>query len=47
MIGAVVFAVVMVVGIPVGIMFGGAVWSALFGYVVGTDVEARHAGDPE
>ena len=47
MAGAIIFAVVMIVVLPVAIMMGGAVWSALFGYAVGDDAYASHADDPE
>ncbi len=33
MIGGIIFAVVMILVVPVGIMFGGAIWSALFGWL--------------
>jgi hypothetical protein len=33
MVGAIVFVIVMVLVVPVGIMFGGAIWSALFGWL--------------
>ena len=39
MVGAIVFVVVMALGVPVGIMFGGAVWSALFGWIVSDQAE--------
>jgi hypothetical protein len=45
--GAIIFAVVMIIGLPVAIMMGGAIWSVLFGTVVGADVEARHTDQPE
>ena len=32
MAGAIVFAVAMVLVVPVAVMFGGAIWSALFGW---------------
>ena len=38
--------VVMVLVVPVAIMFGGAIWSALFGQVATEDSEGRHEGDP-
>jgi hypothetical protein len=44
--GAIVFAVVMVVVIPIAIMFGGAIWSALFGWVASEDASARGDCDP-
>jgi hypothetical protein len=39
--GGIIFAVVMVLVVPVAIMFGGAIWSALFGWFVGDDAKAR------
>jgi hypothetical protein len=36
--------VVMVVVVPVAIMFGGAIWSALFGWLSAADA-ARRQGD--
>jgi hypothetical protein len=42
--GAVLMVVVMVVVVPVAIMFGGAIWSALFGQVASDDAD-RHQGD--
>jgi hypothetical protein len=36
--------VVMVVVVPVAIMFGGAIWSALFGWL-GSDDSDRRQGD--
>jgi hypothetical protein len=38
--------VVMVLVVPVAIMFGGAIWSALFGGVATDDADRRHEGDP-
>lgn len=46
MVGAIVFAVVMILALPVVIMVGGAIWSALFGWDVGDDVHRAHADDP-
>jgi len=37
MTGAIVFAVAMVLVVPVAVMFGGAIWSALFGWVASED----------
>ena len=39
--GGIIFAVVMVLVVPVAIMFGGAIWSALFGWFVGDDAKLR------
>jgi membrane glycosyltransferase len=44
--GAVLMIVVMVLVVPVAIMFGGAIWSALFGWVSSDDADRRHEGDP-
>lgn len=35
------FAVVMVLAIPVAVMFGGAIWSALFGWLESEDATER------
>jgi membrane glycosyltransferase len=43
--GAVLMVVVMVLVVPVAIMFGGAIWSALFGWVSSDDADRRHQGD--
>jgi cytochrome b subunit of formate dehydrogenase len=43
--GAVLMIVVMVLVVPVAIMFGGAIWSALFGWVSSDDADRRHQGD--
>jgi hypothetical protein len=40
-VGAVLMVVVMVVVVPVAIMFGGAIWSALFGWVSAEDSDRR------
>jgi hypothetical protein len=45
--GAIIFAVVMIVALPVAIMMSGAVWSALFGYAVEAEAEAAHADEPK
>jgi len=41
MAGAIVFAVAMVLVVPVAVMFGGAIWSALFGWIASDDAQAR------
>jgi hypothetical protein len=46
MAGAIVFAVVMVVVVPIAIMFGGAIWSALFGWAASEDAHLRADDDP-
>ena len=38
--------VVMVLVVPVAIMFGGAIWSALFGWISSEDADRPHQGDP-
>ena len=35
------FAVVMILLIPVAVMFGGAIWSALFGFLESDDAADR------
>jgi hypothetical protein len=40
-VGAIVFAVVMVLVIPVAVMFGGAIWSAVFGWLESEDASER------
>jgi len=42
MTGAIVFAVAMVIVVPVAVMFGGAIWSGLFGWLASEDAHARH-----
>jgi membrane glycosyltransferase len=44
--GALIMVVVMVLVVPVAIMFGGAIWSALFGWISSEDADRRHEGDP-
>jgi membrane glycosyltransferase len=43
--GALLMVVAMVLVVPVAIMFGGAIWSALFGWVSSDDADRRHQGD--
>jgi membrane glycosyltransferase len=45
MLGALLMVVVMVLVVPVAIMFGGAIWSALFGWLSSDDADRRHQGD--
>jgi hypothetical protein len=40
--GGIVIAVVMLLLLPVAIMLGGAIWSALMGFLLVEDAEARH-----
>jgi membrane glycosyltransferase len=44
MLGVVLMVVVMVLVAPVAIMFGGAIWSALFGWLSSEDAD-RQSGD--
>lgn len=39
------FGAVMVLGIPIAVMLGGAVWSALFGYLASEDAAERGGCD--
>ena len=41
MTGAIVFAVAMVLVVPIAVMFGGAIWSALFGWLASEDAYER------
>ena len=45
MLGAVLMIVAMVLVVPVAIMFGGAIWSALFGWVSSDEADRRPEGD--
>jgi hypothetical protein len=44
--GAIIFVICMVLVVPVGVMFGGAIWSALFGWLSVDDAERRAEGTP-
>ena len=46
MIGAAVIVIVMLVVVPVAIFAGGALWSALLGFLLADDAEARAADQP-
>ena len=46
MAGAIVFVVVMVLVVPIGVMLGGAVWSAVFGFFAVSDADHRAIGTP-
>ena len=46
MAGAIVFVVVMVLVVPIGVMIGGAVWSAVFGFFAVSDADHRAIGTP-
>ena len=41
--GALIFVVAMVLVVPVAVMFGGAIWSALTGWLLVEDTEGRAA----
>jgi len=41
MAGAIIFAVAMVLVVPIAVMFGGAIWSGLFGWFAGDDAHER------
>ena len=44
--GALIFVVAMVLVVPVAVMAGGALWSALFGWLESVGADAEHAADP-
>ena len=44
--GALIFVVAMVLVIPVAVMFAGALWSFLFGWLSVEDAERRAEGTP-
>jgi hypothetical protein len=44
--GAIIFVIVMVVVVPVAIMFAGAIWSALSGWFLSDDADARASSEP-
>jgi hypothetical protein len=44
--GALIFVVAMVVVVPVAVMVGGALWSAVFGWLESTEADAEHASRP-
>jgi hypothetical protein len=41
--GAVLMVIVMVLVVPIAIMVGGAIWSALFGWISSDDADRRQA----
>ena len=45
--GGVLIVVVMLVVLPVAIMLGGAIWSALMGWLLTDDAELRNADAPQ
>ncbi len=44
MVGAIAIVLVLVVIGPIGLLFGGAVWSAIVGFFAVDDAERRHEG---
>jgi hypothetical protein len=46
MLGVVLIVLALVVVGPIAVMLGGAVWSALFGWAVGDDVDQQAEGQP-
>jgi hypothetical protein len=44
--GAIIFVICMVLVVPVAVMFGGAIWSALFGWSSVDDANRRAEGTP-
>jgi hypothetical protein len=44
--GAIIFVVAMVLVVPIGVMFGGAIWSAVIGWFLVDDAETRAVGTP-
>jgi hypothetical protein len=47
MVGVVLILLALAIVGPVAVMFGGAIWSALLGWLLTEDVEARAAGGQE
>ena len=45
--GAIVFTIVMVLVVPIAIMFGGAIWSAVFGWFSSEDAHRRNEAAPQ
>ena len=45
--GGIVIVVVMVLVLPIAVMLGGAVWSALMGHVLSEDAALRHGEIPQ
>ncbi len=46
MAGVVIFLLIMILGVPIAVMFGGAIWSAVFGVFTENNVDARAEGTP-
>jgi hypothetical protein len=42
--GGIIIAVVMLLVLPVAVMLGGAIWSALMGFLLVEDAESRAPG---
>jgi multidrug resistance efflux pump len=47
MAGAIVIVVAMLLVLPVAVMLGGAIWSALMGWLLTDDAQARGADQPQ
>jgi hypothetical protein len=45
--GGIILAAIMLVVLPIAIMFGGALWSALMGWLLVDDAERRPADTAE
>ena len=45
MAGGIVFVLVMVIAVPVGVMFAGALWSAVVGWAASEPAEQPPGGD--
>ncbi len=46
MAGVVIFLLIMILGVPIAVMFGGAIWSAVFGVFTENNVDAQAEGTP-
>ena len=46
MLGVVLVILTMVLVGPIAVMLGGAIWSALVGWLVGDDADSRAEGQP-
>jgi hypothetical protein len=42
-VGGIILAVVMLLALPVAVMLGGAIWSAVLGFLLAEDADARAA----
>jgi hypothetical protein len=45
--GGIVIAIIMLVVFPIAVMLGGAIWSALMGWLLGDDADRRADTAPE